>query len=93
MKFHNWADQRRYGLILDTFISQSKEYYGALCASALQSKRLSEWEPTSLPLMSRNIISPAVQHNGAFVFNGERSLSANDSKGGNEWNKSTFHLC
>lgn len=35
---------------------------------------------TLLALMSGNIISPVLQHNGAIVFAGERSLSAEDRK-------------
>lgn len=85
-------------LILDSLISKSIEYYATLCESTLQSKCLPEQELTSLPLMSRNIISAVVQYNGAFVFCGEEGLSVKDRKGEregeNEQNKkSEFDLC
>lgn len=67
-------------VIVDSLISESIEYYGALCESTFQSKCLSEQELTSLPLMSGNIISSVVQYNGAIVFPGEGSLSVKDRK-------------
>lgn len=60
------------------------KYYGTLCEATFQSKRFSESELTSLPLVSRNIISSVVWHNGAFVFCGEESLSVKDRKGEKE---------